>query len=130
MFFTTAHPAAARRATYSPSLRSLDRFLEQARTTPAVTGSVSRATLNETDTAWTLSLDMPGVTKEQLLIGIEGQSVRVETLPDAPRQYQCACELPQDIDAATSIAKLEHGVLTLTLTKQQPASKVTQITIN
>ncbi len=73
---------------------------------------------------------MPGVTREQLTIGIEGAVVRIETLADAPRAYKQAYELPQDIDTTASTAKLENGVLTLTLAKKQPVSNVTHITIN
>ena len=52
------------------------------------------------------------MAREQLTIGIEGQVVRIETQADAARQYKAAYELPQDIDAAASAAKLENGVLT------------------
>ena len=130
MFFTTTHPSAVRRAAYVPTMRSLDRLLDQALATPGATGPACRAGVTADDKSWTLSLDVPGVTKEQLVIGIEGQVVRIETLAEAPRAYKQAYELPQDIDATTSVAKLENGVLTLTLAKKQPVSTVTQITIN
>jgi HSP20 family molecular chaperone IbpA len=38
-------------------------------------------------------------------------------------QVQRAWELAQDIDTAASTAKLENGVLTLTLARVEPASK-------
>jgi hypothetical protein len=41
-----------------------------------------------------------------------------------------AYELPQDIDASSSVAKLENGVLTLTLAKKQPVDTTTRLTIN
>ncbi len=63
-------------------------------------------------------------------MGIEGSIVRIETKEGAPRQYKQAYELPQDIDAGSSEAKLENGVLTLKLGKQVPVSRVTQLTIN
>jgi HSP20 family protein len=130
MFFATNHPAAIRRSSYAPAMRPLDRFLEQALTTPVATNNACRAEVKTDEAGWTLSLDVPGVTKEQLTIGIEGQIVRIETLADAPRTYKQAYELPQDIDATTSVAKLENGVLTLTLAKKQPVRNVSQITIN
>jgi HSP20 family molecular chaperone IbpA len=132
MFFTAMHPAAVRRSADASTLRSLDRLLARTQyTAPAGAASnVRHAAIEDADQAWTLRLDVPGVTKEQLVIGIEGQVVRIETLADAPRQYKSAWELPQDIDATTSVAKLENGVLTLTLSKKQPVSNVTQITIN
>jgi len=127
MFFATS-PPAVRRSAYAPAMRSLDRFLDQALAAPAA--SVGRAAIQADDQSWTLSLDVPGVTREQLTIGIEGAVVRIETLADAPRAYKQAYELPQDIDTTASTAKLENGVLTLTLAKKQPASNVTNITIN
>ena len=82
------------------------------------------------DQPYTLVFDVPGVTREQLSIGIEGNIVRLETLPDAPRSYRAAYELPQDIDVAASEAKLENGVLTLKLTQLKPESKAIKLTIN
>jgi len=127
MFFATSQPAV-RRSAYAPAMRSLDRFLDQALAGPAA--SVGRAAIQADEQSWTLSLDVPGVTREQLTIGIEGAVVRIETLADAPRAYKQAYELPQDIDTTASTAKLENGVLTLTLAKKQPASNVTNININ
>lgn len=127
MFFATSQPAV-RRSAYAPAMRSLDRFLDQALAAPAA--SVGRAAIQADEQSWTLSLDVPGVTREQLTIGIEGAVVRIETLADAPRAYKQAYELPQDIDTTASTAKLENGVLTLTLAKKQPVSNVTKITIN
>ena len=78
---------------------------------------------------WSLSIDVPGVSREQLAIAIEGRAVKVETVEGAPRQYKRAYEFTQDIDAAASSAKLENGVLTLTLAKARPESKATTLPI-
>ncbi len=117
-----------RRSAFNPSLRSLDRFFDAALQAPAIQTNSCR--IEQDDKAYTLSFDVPGVTREQLSIGIEGNVVRLESLPEAARQYKAAYELPQDIDAASSVAKLENGVLTLKLAKVQPESKVTKLTIN
>ena len=85
MFFATSHPAAVRRSAYAPAMRSLDRFLDQALAAPAASAHMGRAAIQADGQSWTLSLDVPGVTREQLTIGIEGPVVRIETLPDAPR---------------------------------------------
>lgn len=115
-----------RRSAFVPTQRALDRFLDIAVPTAATQG----CRIEQDAQAYTLSFDVPGVTREQLSIGIEGNVVRLETLPEAARQYKAAYELPQDIDAAGSEARLEHGVLTLKLAKVQPLSRVTQLTIN
>lgn len=126
MFFATTNPATFRRQVYSPTGRSLERFLEETRLASAHPSSA----VAQDDTSYTLTFDVPGIAKDQLSIGIEGSIVRIETLEGAPRQYKQAYELPQDIDAATSEAKLENGVLTLKLAKLAPVNRVTQLTIN
>src|SRR5665647_1488990 len=55
----------------------------------------------------------PCLAKDQPVIGIEGSAVRIESKPEAKRQYKATYELPQDIDASASVASLENGVLTL-----------------
>lgn len=115
-------------AVISPRFRSLDRNFE--RFVNQAFDTQSRLNVEQDDKAWTITLDLPGVAKEDLNIGIEGAVVRIETRAEAKRQFKGAYELPQEIDAATSGAKLENGVLTLTLGKVAPASKVIQITVN
>ena len=126
MFFTPV----IRRPAFNPALRSLDRFLDEAILAPAAAVKANSYSIKQDDKAYTLSFDMPGIAKEQLSIGIEGNVVRLESKADAPRQYKAAYELPQDIDVSASDAKLENGVLTLKLAKKVPVSKVTQLTIN
>jgi HSP20 family molecular chaperone IbpA len=100
MFFATT-PAALRRQIYSPATRSLERFLDQAQ-----------------------------LAGRQQSIGIEGNIVRLASKEGAPRAYKAAYELPQDIDVASSEARLENGVLTLKLAKVVPATRVAELTIN
>jgi HSP20 family molecular chaperone IbpA len=76
-----------------------------------------------------VTLDLPGVAKDELSITIEGSIVRIETTNEAKRQFKAAYELPQKIDATASTAKLENGVLTLTLVKEVPVSNARQIAI-
>jgi len=126
MFFATTAPAAFRRHGFSADSGPLERFLQETRETVRQ----KSCTASEDDKAYTLSFDVPGIAKDQLTIGIEGCIVRIQTKEDAPRQYKSSYELPQDIDAAASVAKLEHGVLTLTLGKLVPASRVTELSIH
>ena len=130
MFFATTAPAALRRqavnAAFNPAGRSLERFLDEA----LVANRQKAAAIEHDDTSFTLSFDVPGVTRDQLSIGIEGSVVRIESKECAPRQYKSAYELPQDIDVASSQAKLENGVLTLKLVKVVPVSKVSELVIN
>jgi HSP20 family molecular chaperone IbpA len=70
------------------------------------------------------------VPKEQLDIGIEGDVVRINSKAEAPRQVKAAWRFPLEIDTANSSAKLENGVLMLTLGKKIPASNVSPLLIS
>ena len=96
--------------------RSFERFLNEAFFAPVSTG----VKVEQDEQAWTVTLDVPGVTREQLSIDVDGAVVRVKTVAEASRQYQAAYELPAEIDAEATSAKLENGVLTLTLGKKKP----------
>lgn len=124
MFFA---PALRTRA-YVPAARSFDRsferFLNESFATP-----FNGLKVEQNDEAWTLSLDLPGVTREQLAIDVDGAVVRVQTAKEAARQYQAAYELPAEIDAEATSARLENGVLTLTLGKKKPVVTARQIEV-
>lgn len=124
MFFAPAQRSRA----YVPARsfdRSFERFLNEAFLTPASTG----VKVEQNEEAWTVSLDVPGVSREQLSINVDGTVVRVQTVQDAPRQYKAAYELPAEIDAEATSAKLENGVLTLTLAKKKPVVTARQIEV-
>ncbi|MBX3653434.1 MAG: Hsp20/alpha crystallin family protein [Ramlibacter sp.] len=105
--------------------RSFERFINEALVTPQ-----RQVNVEQDDKAWTVTLDVPGLARDDLSIGIEGPVVRIESRAEAKRQIKAAYELPQDIDATASSAKLENGVLTLTLAKLAPVSKVTPLAIS
>ncbi len=117
MFFA---PAVRTRA-YVPA-RSFDRSFERFFDTLGFD-------VKQDDKGWTLSLDLPGVAREDLNITAEDAIVRIETKAEAKRQYKAAYELPQEIDVEATSAKLENGVLTLTLAKVQPVSKARTIEV-
>ena len=126
MFFASAPSAfqsAVRRPAYAHTGRSVERFLDD-----ALFGARQNAYTQDENT-FTLTLDMPGIAKEQLSISIEGAVVRIQSKEDAPRRYRAAYELPQDVDSAQSEAKLENGVLTLKLVKKVPVNNATELTI-
>jgi HSP20 family protein len=108
--------------------RSFDSLLDTiARpTTPAA----AEVRVEKAEGSVTLSIDVPGLAKDQLTIAIEGDIVRIDSKADAPRSFKAAYQLADEIDAATSEAKLENGVLTLKLGKVVPASRETVLTIN
>lgn len=129
MFFATTSPAEFTRHRQATAGRSLERFLVEAQRHPASTQQQSCLAAQD-ETSFTLTFDVPGIPRDQLNIGIEGSTVRVNSREGAPRKYQFALELPQEIDLVTSEAKLVDGVLTLKLGKQKPVSRVSELTIN
>lgn len=100
--------------------------------------------VSESDRVFTVKLDMPGVSKDEVKVSIEGrqvtvqaQSERKEEKKDGERviyrertasSYARTFTLPMEVDQAESGAKLEHGVLTLTLPKRS-ARAAAHITI-
>ena len=126
MFFTPVSPAGFRRHTLASTLRPTAQFTEQTQEPR----HQRAASVEQDEKSYTLAFDVPGVSREQLIVGIEGNVVRLSSAEGSPRQYRFACELPQDIDATQSAAKLENGVLTLTLAKVVPVNRVTELTIH
>ena len=90
----------------------------------------------ETDAAYTLSFDLPGMAKEQVRVNIDGRVVQVEaSVASDPAAAQDArvihrerrlphfartVRLPVALDATASQARFDNGVLTLTLVKKLP----------
>ena len=141
----------ARRSTGFP--HRFDRLFDEAFercATPAVeaepAGTRSPALdVVESDTAYTVKLDMPGVTKDDIKISVEGRLVTVQApvrteaaKPEGERfvhrerevtQWSRSLRLPAEVDQTESAAKLELGVLTLTLAKRSAAA-ASRITVN
>lgn len=92
--------------------------------------------VSENATAYTLQLDLPGVAKEAVKVRIEGRRVSIDaeqTRAAEPAEgertlyrersvtrFSRTLALPQEVNQAGSTAKLDNGVLTLTLVKRQP----------
>jgi HSP20 family protein len=129
---------------------SFDRFFSNA--VAAASTRSPALDVSETDTAYTVSFDVPGVTREQLKVSVEGRKVSIETVDalkpvdapvdapnvDAPRslyrersaaRYARTVSLPAEVDQGASHAKFENGVLTLTLAKRV-ATGATQLSIS
>ncbi len=121
-----------------------DRFF---RGLPADTSRARSPALDveESEQAYTVTLDLPGVTKDDVKVSIEGRRVSIEAKSargaerkDGDRvllreraafSHARNFVLPVDLDQERSKAKLEHGVLTLELAKRQ-ATPATRITVN
>jgi HSP20 family protein len=90
--------------------------------------------VRESDTAYTLQFDVPGATREQLEVTVEGRrltlaTARAQAADDGDKvlyrersaaRYARTVVLPAEVDSATSQARFDNGVLTLTLAKKVP----------
>ena len=112
--------------------------------------------MSESDRGYVVTLDVPGVTREDVKVSVDGQRARVvaearapETAAEqpaagsadaaqggdrvilrerAPASFARSFTLQSEIDQASSQARLENGVLTLTLAKRSASQ--TQLTVN
>lgn len=94
--------------------------------------------VKESDKAFTVQAEVPGVAKEDIQVSIDGSVVTLraevkqqdvqtkdEKVLRTERYYGSVArsfQLPQDIDQAGAKAKYDGGVLTLTLPKKSAAS--------
>ena len=107
---------------------ALQRFLQG--TLGAAAPAQQQVQVSRDDKATTLSLDVPGLSREQLKLSLEGAVVKLASVDGAPRQVKRAWELDHEIDVSNSKAKLKNGVLTLTLAKLEPQIKATELAID
>ena len=96
---------------------------------------VPRLDLVETDQAYELQAEMPGVEKDDVKVAIDRQRVTIEGecrkanerregenvvySERSARRFMRSFTLPSEVDDAAAQAKLENGVLHLTLPKKQ-----------
>lgn len=118
----------------------------------SVSARVPALDVAETDTAYTLAFDVPGVSKDQLKVSIQGRRVQLDTqpaaeaagpaegspTPEAERtlyrerseaRYARTVALPAEVDQAGAVARYDNGVLTLRLPKRVPTG-ATQLSIS
>ena len=101
---------------------------------PLPTPEKIRVDVKETDKAYTVHAEVPGVAKEDIHVSLDGNvvSLRAEVKQQdtqtqdqkvlrAERYFGAVSrsfQLPMEIDQAGAKAKYDHGVLTLTLPKK------------
>jgi len=151
-------PISSRHAALSPELtRAVDRLFDdtfdrffgargQEGGDAAVAAQRSPALdVAETEQGYTVTVDLPGVTKEDVKVSIDGRRVNVQAQVRAAQDkkegerviyrersvasYGRSFTLPVEIDQGACQAKLEHGVLTLSLAKKI-APTATQLAIS
>lgn len=163
MFFLpiTHSPRAFNRPAMQHQTRSLEDSIDRlfgAETNPSRSPALDVA---ESDSAYTATLEMPGVAKENIQVSVEGRVVTVQAqvppqvaaaepataaldstveATEAPLQrvvyrersvarFARRFSLPADVELGETVAKLDHGVLTLTLPKRS-VRNAANVTVN
>lgn len=90
--------------------------------------------VSETEHSYILQLDLPGVAKEAVKVRIEGRKISIDAEQTraearegehslyrerAVTRFSRQINLPKEVTQNQSSAKLDNGVLTLTLSKRQ-----------
>ena len=123
---------------------AFDRFFSAGALAPAALRSPA-LDVTETDAGYKVTLDLPGVAKDDIKITIDGrqvsvsaQSQREQTKQDGERviyreraasSFARSFTLPEAIDQGASKAKYDNGVLTIELAKKRNGS-AKSLTIN
>lgn len=127
--------------------RNFEEFFKDFRIVPSLrtleTGTLIRMDLSETDQAYIIKAEMPGLKKDDIKVGIEGNqvSISVEARKEEEQktgnmvrseryygqQYR-SIALPQEVDDTNAEAKYQDGILELTLPKK-PGTGSKQIAI-
>jgi HSP20 family protein len=97
--------------------------------------SVPRLDVRETDKSFEIQAELPGVKKEDIKVSIDGARVTIEAESQqaneqrdgeqvvyserSTRRYQRSFTLPSEVDETAAQAKLENGILMLSLPKKQ-----------
>jgi HSP20 family protein len=147
MFLVPVSPSTRSAADFA---RSLERFFDDSVfERPAAGASVAPRSpsldVAETATGYSVNLDVPGVTKNDVKIAIDGRRVSIsaqtqheDVKKDGERviyrersaaSFARSFTLPEEIDQDASQAKLDNGVLSLTLAKKRAAA-AKQLTVN
>ena len=103
-----------------------------------------RLNVSETDKAFEIQAELPGVKKEDVKVAVEHQRITIEGESKREQEqregenvlytersaskFMRSFMLPVEVDESGAEARMENGILTLTLPKKQ-ASAATRITI-
>jgi HSP20 family protein len=76
------------------------------------------ADVTTTDQDIKVTLEMPGVSKQDIKINVYDDSVEVSTIESASKRYRRLIELPQDADLETAKSTYTNGILAITFKKK------------
>jgi HSP20 family protein len=111
---------------YQPAVswvNEINRFIDRNFVESAIAAG-PREVFHESDIAWILRLDLPGFSKPDVKLTVTGRVLQVtaETPAGQPfgGKFERNWNLGEDVDTTSISARLENGVLELTLPKRTP----------
>lgn len=88
-------------------------------TPPALTAEREpMADVTTSDKDVKVTVEMPGVSKQDIKINAQDYSVEVSTIESASKKYRRLIELPQDADLETAKSTYTNGILEITFKKK------------
>lgn len=111
-----------------PSASALDRLFERALSgTPLVSRDYPpRERIEETESTWRITLDLPGLRREELKLHLKDRLLSLTVTPTGERPFVAAetrtWTLGSEVDASALSARLELGVLQIELPKIKPVT--------
>ena len=88
-------------------------------TPPALTAEREpMADVTTSDKDVKVTVEMPGVSKQDIKINAKDYSVEVSTIESASKKYRRLIELPQDADLETAKSTYTNGILEITFKKK------------
>lgn len=123
------------------SVHALDKFLNNVFDVYATPGLVNDFTytkdeyyVNADDKHWTIEMPMPGMSKDNLKVDIEDNMLTIQATSTikskAVRNIKKSWYIDENIDVSGISAKLENGLLFVTLPKIKPTKKSIAINIS
>ncbi|RYD38322.1 MAG: Hsp20/alpha crystallin family protein [Verrucomicrobiaceae bacterium] len=99
-----------------------DRLFDRSLAHASAHASAPREAFHESDSAWILRIDVPGYAKEDIRLTLDNDILTLvgETPADRPfgGKFERKWKLGSNIDGPATSARLENGVLELTIPKK------------
>ena len=86
------------------------------------------------DKEWTIEVPLPGMSKENLKIDVEDTLLTIQANTNikskAIRNFKCSWHIDEAVDVTGINAKLENGLLLITLPRIKPTKKSIAVTVS
>jgi len=123
------------------SVHALDRFLNNVFDVYATPGFSSDFTytkdeyyINSDDKQVTIEMPMPGISKDNLKVDVQDSMLTIQATPSvkskAARAVKKSWYIDDTIEVSSITAKLENGLLFVTLPRFKPTKKSVEITVS